>query len=207
MQAATRAASTVAEDTERALADRVRDALAVLDQRPDGHLPRPYRRAIQVLIAAEPDGRRRLVDLDRRCAARVLPRWHDERPGDKRPERMLALAGAVAAGEMDSSATEREHDRFDVDVLDSIERISDRARAAGLAAAPTDFYAHPHDAPEAIPEDQDDWDVDACGWDTAYLASQAEASWPGAQDDDPEARRAFRRWYLEEALPATLREP
>ena len=124
MQAATRAASTVAEDTERALADRVRDALAVLDQRPDGHLPRPYRRAIQVLIAAEPDGRRR-----------------------------------------------------------------------------------PHDAPEAIPEDQDDWDVDACGWDTAYLASQAEASWPGAQDDDPEARRAFRRWYLEEALPATLREP
>jgi immunity protein Imm5 of predicted polymorphic toxin system len=55
---------------------------------------------------------------------------------------------------------------------------------------------------EQLPADVDDEDLDSDAWETDLLASLAESSTPDQPDYDPEARRAFWRWYLSEAIPS-----
>jgi hypothetical protein len=77
-----------------------------------------------------------------------------------------------------------------------------RAGLAGLAAARVVSCALWGDYSEELAADVDDEDLDSDAWETAFLASLSESSVPDQPDYDPEARRAFWRWYLRDAIPS-----
>jgi hypothetical protein len=79
----------------------IEPALAVLEARPDGHLPLVERRRLRAAGGFEADGGRRRVALERRVAEHVLGRFEAVRPGDDRPRAMLDLADAVLRGDVD----------------------------------------------------------------------------------------------------------
>jgi Immunity protein Imm5 len=181
-------------------------ALATLDERPDGHLPRPERRRLGAAWGFDADGRRRRVALERRVAEHVLGRFEAERPGDDRPRAMLDLADAVLRGAVDRedaivAAAGAFNDLEDLREED----VSDAAIYAALSATRVVATAGWDEEPVALDEDPRD---DADQWDAAFWASLVDAPslpWMGASED-VEPRRAFWRWYLSEAVPATDRD-
>jgi Immunity protein Imm5 len=190
------------------LADRVAAALHTLDARADGHLPLPVRRAVRVALGAGETGHRRRFALARRCAESVLARWLHERPDDGRPDELIALAARVLAGEADGERASRTAVDFATDVYDLLdEEISEPALNAAMAADRLITAARWDDDGERLDEAHDDEDVDAFEWETAFYASMAGApSLPKmGVAAHAEPRRAFWRWYLEEAVPAAHR--
>jgi len=189
------------------LEQRIAEARTVLDQRGDGRLPLPQRRRVREAFGpwepldapTAPPGLRRRVELARLAAERVLPVWYAEAEGDHGPEQMLEFAERRLNREISEAEADDLADRFRVHAerLASRKQISQRALAAGeaarlvLAAADLDDYAE--HAPDA-----DDGDIDPDNWEAAYVAAIAAAGYP---DEDVEARRAFWRWYLDEAVP------
>src|SRR5262249_12967426 len=151
------------------------------------------------------DGRRRRVALDRRVVEHVLGRFEEERPGDDRPRAMLDLADAVLDGEVDRADAVVRAVRAFNDLEDLREEdVSEPAISAALSATRVVLTAG-WGADEGDADPGDDEDLDADQWDTAFWASLAEApSLPWMSDPgDVEPRRAFWRWYLSEAVPAT----
>jgi hypothetical protein len=185
-------------------------ALAVLAERSDGHLPLPVRRRVRARWGFEDEGLSRRVALARRTAEHVLPRFENARPGDERPREMLALADAVVRGQTDSE--EAIIDAVDVanelyEMLDV--EIDEPALNAAMAAVRVAMLAAVGEPQEALDDPDDDEDVDADSWETAFYASMVDApSLPSiGVAEHVEPRRAFWRWYLSEAVPATDREP
>lgn len=190
------------------LARQLEDARALLAERPDGHLPLPVRRRIRNGWGFDPEGQQRRFALDRLVAARVLPRWQAARPDDDRPQRLLELAGAVARREADPDDTLLRADRFDQDALAMLGREIDEPtlNAAAAAAAAAALAGCPEE-PEQLEDPRDDEDLDADDWDPDFLASMVDApSLPKmGVAEHVEPRRAFWRWYLDEAVPAVDR--
>jgi len=201
---------------EEELSERRREARRALEDAPDGRLPLPYRRRIRAVFGPcegplpdVPLGRRRRVALARLSAERVLPVWEAERPQDRRPQRMLELAEALLEGREDPVVADRELGDFMVEVgtlgSGSSPAISARADSSGMAAIDVLATGLSGDYGPDLPETTDDDDLDPDSWETEYYASLAAGSYPGAPDEDVEARRAFWRWYLDEAVPAAYR--
>jgi hypothetical protein len=115
---------------------------------------------------------------------------------------MLQLAEEVVAGETDPDAAIVERDRFYVDVVET-RQYGDypSARFVGLAAANTIVEALVEDNGDAIPEAEDDEDLDPEAYDTSYLCASAAARGLDGRPADIEARHAFWLWYLDEAIP------
>jgi hypothetical protein len=111
--------------------------------------------------------------------------------------------GEVLAGTAQLEQAEREVDRFEL-VADDLLGPGGPLRAglAGLAAAKLVSLVLWGDYGEDVAADADDEDLDSDAWETDFLASLAESSTPDQPDYDPEARRAFWRWYLREAIPS-----
>jgi hypothetical protein len=187
------------------------EALRVLEADPDGHLPLALRRRILrrfgpllgVANGGPTDGLPTAVRLDRLAAERVQRHWDAGTGGDGGFRRMLDLADEALAGTVEPERAEREVDRFEL-VADDLQAPGRPLRAglAGLAAARVVSLALWGDHGEELPANADDEDLDSDAWETAFLASLAESSTPDQPDYDPEARRAFWRWYLSEAIPA-----
>jgi hypothetical protein len=185
--------------------DAVSEALAVLEQRPDGHLPLPVRRRARLSLGDGKAGHARRLALARACAEAVLPRWRAERPDDRRPDEMIALAERVYAGEADP-------ERALVDavaVADGVTGLiedgaSEAAVNAAMAAVRLVVAARWDDDAERAAEPYDDERRDSYEWETAFYASMVDApSLPKMEiAEHVEPRRRFWRWYLEEALPA-----
>jgi len=190
------------------LEQQIEDALEVLEKRADGHLPLPARRAVRAHFGDTDErgaGRRRLFDLYRRCVERVLAVWTSERAGDDRPARMIQLAEGVMFGQLDEQDFKPEYDEFAVDLDDRNQELGPRVFASGRAAADLVWSAATADYGDEIPAGADDEDLDLDMMSPDYFASLAEASFFGEPDEDPEARRRFWRWYLDEAVPAAYR--
>jgi len=190
------------------LEQQIEDALEVLEKRADGHLPLPARRAVRAHFGDTDErgpGRRRLFDLYRRCVERVLAVWTSERAGDDRPARMIQLAEGVMFGQLDEQDVKPEYDEFAVDLDDRNQELGPRVFASGRAAADLVWSAATADYGDEIPAGADDEDLDPDMMSPDYFASLAEASFFGEPDEDPEARRRFWRWYLDEAVPAAYR--
>jgi hypothetical protein len=178
---------------------------------PDGHLPLGLRRRIRrrfgpvlgVANGGPTEGLRAVVRLDRLAAERVQRHWDTGTGGDGGFRRMLDLADEALAGIVEPGQAEREMDRFELvtDDLMGPERPL-RAGLAGLAAARVVGRVLAGDYSEQLPAGTDDEDLDSDAWETAFLASLAESSVPNEPDYDPEARRAFWRWYLSEVIPS-----
>lgn len=187
------------------------EALQVVGADPHGHLPLALRRRIRrrfgpvlgVANGGPTDGLRAVVRLDRLAAERVQRHWEAGTGGDGGFRRMLDLAGEVLAGTAQLEQAEREVDRFEL-VADDLLGPGGPLRAglAGLAAAKLVSLVLWGDYGEDVAADADDEDLDSDAWETDFLASLAESSTPDQPDYDPEARRAFWRWYLREAVPS-----
>jgi hypothetical protein len=187
----------------------VAPALAALDARPDGHLPLPERRRVRAAWGFGDEGRRRRAALARRVAERVLPRFEAARPGDDRPRDLLALADAVLRGDVDREdaivrAVGAGNDLYDL--LD--EGIDEPELNAAMAAVRVVGVAGWGEESELLDDPRDDEDGDPEMWETAFYASMVEApSLPSLGVDEHVApRRAFWRWYLSDAVPATDRD-
>lgn len=196
--------------------EALREAHQELAARADGHLPMATRRALRKALAREPPSpteaagpARVLTRLDELCVLRALPAWIAERPGDDRPQRALAIARELLEGKTDFATVELELDEFDVELDDlGLARTAERAWAAGKAAVDTartaefgDYYG------SDMPAGTDDEDLDPYGLAVDFLIGDSEApSFP--RDGVPEhvePRRAFWRWYLDEAVPDAWR--
>jgi hypothetical protein len=123
---------------------------------------------------------------------------------------MLDLADAVVRGEVDReeaivAAVGAFNDLEDLREED----VSDAAIYAALSATRVVATAGWDEDPVALDEDpRDDDRLDADQWDAAFWASLVDAPslpWLDAPED-VEPRRAFWRWYLSEAVPATDRD-
>jgi hypothetical protein len=193
----------------------IAEALQVVEAGADGHLPLALRRRLRrrfgpvlgVANGGPSEGLRAVARLDRLTAERVQRHWDAGTGGDGGFRRMLDLAEELLAGTVEPQQAEREMDHFELvtDDLMGPERPL-RAGLAGLAAARVVGRVLAGDYSEDLAADTDDEDLDSDAWETAFLASLAESSMPDEPDYDPEAGRAFWRWYLSEAIPATDQE-
>ena len=186
------------------LAERIAEARRTLEQRPDGHLPLPLRRRVRAAMGSGVDAHERRLRLARRTAEHVLPRWRAERPGDERPDELIALAERVRAGEADREEAAHTAHRFMNDVYALLDKeVSEPAVNAAMAAERLIAVARWDDDAERLDETDDDEDSDGYDWETAFYASMVDApSLPKMGiAEHAEPRRAFWRWYLERAVP------
>jgi len=142
------------------------------------------------------------VKIDALCVRRVMPIWAARFDPDE-IEAMLSLADAVVAGSVDANDAAQQRDRFYTDVVDNREYGSDPLPMyVGHAAANTVIEALTLNHVDAMPQADDDEDLDPESYLPCYLAACAAA---GGMNDRPassERRRAFWLWYLDEAVPA-----
>ena len=173
----------------------------------DGILSLGRRKAIWTAGAALSDARTsyvRRVRLADACVRHVLDRWTERFADDDGVVRMLDLARDVVTGTTDGRTASAARDRFYVDVVDNRKYGSDAsAMFVGLGAANTVLEALVVDTADAIPDEDDDEDLDPEAYDTSYMCASAAARGLNGRPADVERRRAFWRWYVDEAVPAT----
>ncbi|MDQ3647180.1 MAG: Imm5 family immunity protein [Actinomycetota bacterium] len=192
--------------------ERLAGAEEKLQANDDGHLPLGERRRVRATFGDEgggPEdrtpGHRRRFALNRDCVHRVMPVWRAARPDDDRPARMVELAEQLMNGQLSADEVRAEEDRFAVDLMELAADIGGWVNAAGEASVDLISTATVGDYGDDTPMEVDDHELDPDQLEAGFLGSIAVASYPGASDDDVEARRAYWRWYLEEAVPAAYR--
>jgi hypothetical protein len=211
--------SDLGDDTsdDRALRAAVQAARRSLDEDSQGELPLPQR--VRIWTAMGPilrhDGRalagvgiHRRAALAMRCGLRVLPTWQRAANGNDLAERALASAKGCLRGQLSYEQGRAEFGQLwtSSDNLWGHGLPTRSVYAAYSAVKVLDLVLH--DAafdPEHIPDDVMDADLDPYGWDASFYASAAEASFSWEEDSDRERRRAFWRWYLDDAVPAAWR--
>jgi hypothetical protein len=187
------------------VSDVIASAQAELAQSPEGILSLKHRARIWAQLATLSDariGHVRRVQLNEACVRRVLDRWHARFPGDNGVERLLKFARQVVDGQVDEVRALEQRDRFYVDVVET-RRYADDASAmfVGLAAANTVIEALIANNDDAIPNVDDDEEMDPETYDVSYLCASAAARGLNARPADAEARRDFWTWYLNQAIP------
>jgi pimeloyl-ACP methyl ester carboxylesterase len=181
------------------------EARTLLEQRPDGHLPLPERRRLRAAWGFDAAGLSRRHALARLTVERVLPRWEQRWPDDRRPHDLVGLADEVAAGRSDPQAAIMRATAVATDLDDLMEDApDDPALFAAHSAVALVVAAAAPEEPERLGEAEDDQEVESDEWPPEFWASLAEApSLPRLQPPEQvEPRRAFWRWYLDEAVPA-----
>lgn len=184
---------------------------AVTEVREGGELTLPTRLAIADALGTGTAGRLRRFALAEAAARKVLPLWTQVYgPGEPdevaTPQNMLR----VARGYLDGTVLRLEaalaasafNARLDMGNDDEDPRD---ATAAGLAALRTvrDALADDERTPETVDEERQD----PADWTTAFWAANAYSNGDPWEQPDPERRREFWLWYLEEASRAWSAAP
>lgn len=183
----------------------IADARSEVAADPAGILSLKCRKSVWKALAAELDERAALaarVRLDALCVRRVLPIW-TARFDAREIEAILALAEGLVTGEADAPYAERRRDEFYTDVIDNRSYGSDPAPMfVGHAAANTVIEALIPVQADAIPQADDDENVDPESYHPSYMAACAAAGGMNDRPASPDLRRAFWLWYLDEAVPS-----
>ena len=181
-------------------------ALEALEAAPDGWLDLPDRRRLRAAYGpwTPPDqgggpdaGLLRRAALQVAAVQRAVPVWERQYPDDPRPRELTdavlpALRGEVPEERVDATASAL---RDVVEPLGAEVESDPRPFFAGLAAVRLTVEAWDGDLdPEFDPPERRDQELDEPR--AEALAAHALA-W-----EDPEASRAFWRWYVTEAFPA-----
>jgi hypothetical protein len=190
------------------LAEAIAKALAELDGASDGWLDLPARRRLRAALGpwtppyepGGPDaGLLRRAALKVACARRAFPVWEQRFPTDRRPIELVDAVMPALRGDLPEehvNALGRAL-REDVEPLGVVRDEDDDGGAffAGSAAVHVVWEAWDGDLdPDLDPPDTRDVDLDE-------PQVEAFAAWALA-GEDPEARRAYWRWYITEAFPA-----
>ena len=188
-----------------AIQDSIAAARDDLARNPEGALSLGRRTAIWRDLAALADARTgyaRRVRLNDACVRHVIGRWEERFPGDAGVAQMLDVAAQRVAGTIEDEAAGDARDRFYVEVVESRSYPGDAsAMFVGLAAANTVMEARIEDNEDAIPEAEDDEQLDPEAYDTSYMCASAAARGLNGRPSDAAARRAFWSWYLDTAIP------
>jgi len=183
----------------------VETALAALETSPDGWLDLPDRRRLREAFGpwtppyapGGPDaGLLRRAVLLVASAERALPRWEQAFPEDQRPHELLAavmpaLRGAAPEEPVEAAAAAL---RGDVDMLPG-QPEHEAAFFAGSAVVRVPIQGWDGDLdPDDHPPERLDRELDTPR--VEALAARALAN------HDPDAMRAYWRWYVTEAFPA-----
>jgi Immunity protein Imm5 len=185
----------------------MQDALSALDAAPDGWLGLPARRHLREAYGpwtppyepGGPDaGLLRRAALQAAAARRALPRWEEAFPADDRPRRLICLVAEALAGR----APEADVNALAAELRRSLEPMGtdptlESAFLSGSAAAAHAVDAYDGDVEEEDPPDLQDTDLDRPT--VEGFAAYALGF------DDPDAYRAFWRWYVTKAFPAAYR--
>jgi len=181
------------------------EARRALADDPEGALALRYRKALWRGLAGLSGARtgyERRVRLNQACVRQVLDRWDGHFPGDQGVEAMLDVATRRVAGMIADEAAGDARDRFYVEVVENRRYPGDAsAMFVGLAAANTVMEARIEDNADAIPEAEDDEQLDPEAYDTSYMCASAAARGLNGRPADAAARRAFWTWYLDTAIP------
>lgn len=148
-------------------------------------------------------GRERRVRLDQLCVKHVMSLWSQVFPDDQGPLEMLAVAEKVVAAEIDDKSAQRLRDDFFTDVVENREYPNRdfSAMFIGHAAANTIISALIKDDSLAIPEVDDDEDLDPESYDPSYLCACAAGGGMNVDADaNIEKRKSFWMWYLTHAV-------
>jgi hypothetical protein len=189
----------------RQLSTLIEQALRDLAKRADGDLPLGWRQAVWATFGPHWSdvGRRRRTRLALASARSVESLWYEDNPNDDFLARCFRLAERL----MKEPESPEGHKAADALWNEALLMTYDTPAIAAATAASNAAMAGAYD--ESFNENDldttrpDDINVD-CG-DAAYFAAWARAG--GRVHDprsDPEARRAFWRWWLTTAVPAAF---
>jgi Immunity protein Imm5 len=195
----------VSSDLDRA----VKTAVGALEAAPDGWLELRERRRLREVYGPwtppyEPGGPD--AGLLRRAALlvatvqRAFPVWAERYPADRRPREIADLVMPALRGEVPEERVDALARTLGEDVEPLGARMDEDPGAffAGYAAYRLSIDAWDGDVdPEFYPPHTRDTDLDE-------LQVETLAGWALA-GEDPEARRAYWRWYVTEAFPAGFR--
>ncbi len=122
---------------------------------------------------------------------------------------MLELTYVILDGAQTYEQVSPECDEFfdSIEALAAAHELSDSAWSAGQAAVSAVGRAYYGDYPADIPYEDDDEDLDWEEWEADFLTCLADAPSLPKQGvpEHVEPRRAFWRWYLDEAVPEAYR--
>lgn len=192
------------------------EGLAQLEADPLGDLKLGLRRRILAELGeryvegdrSRSQGLRRRTKLAQVSIEKALPVWDVARPTDDMPRRLLQLAAFVVEGKIEPDAAWAER----ATAWTALDDIAVKDEGMQLALAPG--YGAAQVLACAIADEQldiedlgdlTDRDVDPEDLDPYFFAAAAISG--GAVWDEAsfkEQRRAFWRWWLEEALPAAV---
>jgi Immunity protein Imm5 len=175
-------------------------ALAALDAARDGWLDLPHRRrlweAYGPAVSRDDAGLLRRAALMEAAVRRALPLWEAAFPGDRRPHEIADALLPALRGER----SEEELDALADALRDDVERLGgdpgrreDYFTGSAAVRLTTQGWDGERDL-EFDPPETRDLDLDE-------PRVEALAGWALA-GEDPDARRAFWRWYVTEAFPA-----
>lgn len=188
-----------------AIQDSIAAARDDLARNLEGALSLGHRTVIWRDLAALADprtGYERRVRLNDACVRHVLERWEERFPGDPGVVEILDIAARRVAGTIDDEEAGDRRDRFYVEVVENRQYPGDAsAMFVGLAAANTVMEARIEDNEDAIPEAEDDEQLDPEAYDTSYMCASAAARGLNGRPADVPARRGFWTWYLDTAIP------
>lgn len=200
------------------LALMLQQAKFALDRASDGHLPLPIRKRV-LFALGEPHyeqsgsvhgsicvGLRRRVDLYARCTRKVMPIWNDV-VDSREPEFMLELAAAYLAGTVSRDVAWRAQNSFGGRLLNAPASLSEQhfhvsyvgnVAIGTVLAALGDVDFRP-DYLDVLDHELDYYE------NSLYAMAAYSGELPWGEQSDPNRRREFWQWWLDEAVPAAAR--
>jgi hypothetical protein len=171
----------------------------IADGLPDSGEP-SYADRTRVRAGVAADGVAPLLRLEQLCARRAYPAWQALFPDDDEPMRLLERALAGPADADLPRALNALNTKLDDVLGDGPDAFT--ATYAGFACLTGARHAvdgEIHDQPS----ERGEIEVSPLEWAPCFLASLVAAGGATWEDDtDTEARRAYWRWYLLEAVPS-----
>lgn len=145
------------------------------------------------------------------CVNKVKSIWTQVFPADSSIDRMLQLTHALMGKNVDPGAAENDASRFLQNVIakfGSNATTNPALMVADAAAAMVVSACYRNPDYDTADNDIDDDELAPDSFETSYTCASAAAggmNWMPVDQVDVDARRSFWMWYLDEAIPAALR--
>lgn len=193
-------------DLPKELKQTIEEQNEALVKNSEGELILPGRKKIWIAMGAKDNiGRARRAILSISCAERVSLIWNSTFHDKKDPEKVLQAAQDYLQKKVDESDlrdqigdlwTALDDLMYEGKFLVEINAGYSAASAASCAISDEKYDE------DKIDDSTLDEDLDPYEWDAGYYASIAYAAGlPGDDASDPEKRREFWSWYLNDAVP------
>ena len=197
-----------------AVSSAINQAKIDLSASPEGILSLESRTAIWIAMNDFADAEASYLNrtyLKVLCVNKVKSIWTQMFPADSSIDRMLQLTHALMGKNVDPGAAENDASRFLQNVIakfGSNATTNPALMVADAAAAMVVSACYRNPDYDTADNDIDDDELAPDSFETSYTCASAAAggmNWMPVDQVDVDARRSFWMWYLDEAIPAALR--